>query len=268
MKVSVIIPTYKPQSYFADCLMSLSKQTFNKDLFEVVIVLNGCNEPYKTYINEIITSLHFENNIRLLQTEEAGVSNARNLGLDSAKGEFICFIDDDDFVSPTYIEQLFHHAAKEVISLCKPLSFIDGSLDYKPYNITKDYIKQSNKKNVRFLKARRYFNGPVYKLIHREIIGNRRFDVRFKNGEDSLFMFLISDRFSFVEFTDESAIYYRRFRKGSAIENNTDKRYLLSNNINLMKEQSKIYFRHLFKYNFLFYLQMMASRVNIIFKNI
>ena len=268
MKVSVIIPTYKPQSYFADCLMSLSKQIFNKDLFEVVIVLNGCDEPYKTYIKEIISSLHFENNVRLLQTDVAGVSNARNLGLDSSKGDYICFIDDDDFVSPTYIEQLFHHASKEVISFCKPLSFIVGSTDYKPYNITKDYIKQSNKKNIRFQKARRYFNGPVYKLIHKDIIGNRRFDVRFKNGEDSLFMFLISDRFRFVEFTDESAIYYRRFRRGSAIENNSDKRYLINNNLRLMKEQTKIYLKHICKYSFLFYLQMMASRFNIIFKNI
>ena len=162
MKVSVIIPSYKPQSYILDCLSSLSKQTFDKESFEIVIVLNGCNEPYKTNIINMISSLESKLIIHILQTDVPGVSNARNIGLDFANGDYICFIDDDDFVSSTYLEQLYAHASGEVISLCRPLSFIDGTFNFKPYNITKDYDRWANNHSkIPFQKARRFFNGPV-----------------------------------------------------------------------------------------------------------
>lgn len=54
------------------------------------------------------------------------------------------------------------------------------------------------------------------KLLHRDIIAGRRFDKRFSNGEDSLFMFSVSDRVRSVEFTSPKAVYYRRIRFGSA----------------------------------------------------
>ena len=100
-------------------------------------------------------------------------------------------------------------------------------------------------------------------MIPKYVIGKRRFDVRFKNGEDSLFMFLISDKFKYVEFTDEKAIYYRRFRKESASGNNRNIKYLFSNSIKLMKEQSVIYFCSPRHYSFIFYMNMMFSRIKI-----
>ena len=193
MDISVIIPTYKPKEYIKDCLTSLANQTLSKSYFEIIIILNGCNEPYYSFINKIINTLPEDINILFEQTDTPGVSNARNVGLDIAKGEFICFIDDDDYVSNTYLEQLLLHASKDVISLCKPLAFADGTTDYRPYGITKDYEKWAAYTQTSYIKARRFFNGPVYKLIHKSIIGNRRFNINFKNGEDSLFMFLISD---------------------------------------------------------------------------
>ena len=193
MKISVIVPTYKPQRYIFECLESLRKQSMNAEDFEVIIVLNGCCEPYNKMIERWIAT-HNLNHFILIQTDIGGVSNARNIGLDEARGEYVTFIDDDDFVSSAYLEELYSKATPEIISLCYPLSFVDGSDNYLPYYITKDYYKYVNNGPIVFTKPRRFFAGPVYKLIHKSIIGNRRFDVRFKNGEDSLFMFLISDK--------------------------------------------------------------------------
>ena len=97
MKISVIIPTYQPKDYLWECLNSLTSQTISKDDYEVIIVLNGCDEPYKSQIQSYIDAkegFHFS----LIQTDVPGVSNARNIGLDKSKGEYISFIDDDPWV--------------------------------------------------------------------------------------------------------------------------------------------------------------------------
>ena len=57
MKISVIVPTYKPQAYLWECLNSLCLQTLSKEDFEVILVLNGCCEPYKTQIQQYLRDL-------------------------------------------------------------------------------------------------------------------------------------------------------------------------------------------------------------------
>lgn len=261
--ISVIIPSYKPKEYLWDCLDSLRSQTFSKDSFEVLIILNGCCEPYYGEI-EVYLHKHNELKCRLIQTDTGGVSNARNIGLDESKGDYICFIDDDDFVSPNYLEELLKHASLDTIPVCRPLSFEDGTQQYSDYNITKDYDKYCTLKKVPFFKPKRFFNGPVYKLIHRDVIGERRFDTRFKNGEDSLFMFLISDRIKYVEFTDKSVIYYRRVRPNSATQSKKPFGYSMKNYSKLMAVQTGIFFKGIPRYNLRFYVSSLVGRVKSI----
>lgn len=258
--VSVIVPTYKPGTYIYECLESLYSQTLTKNMFEVILVLNGCNEPYKSEIKKWIEE-HPKLFINLVHTTQGGVSNARNIALDCSKGEYITFLDDDDYVSPTYLEELLSKADKDTVSLCYPLSFIDGTKRYEPYYITKDYCKYSRVGKVLFYKPRRFFAGPVYKLIHRDIIGDRRFDVRFKNGEDSLFMFLISDKMKNVEFASKNAIYYRRERQNSASSDESNLLFTLKNRKNLIIEYSKIYFNNRKEYKISFYWSMVYSSI-------
>ena len=189
-KISVILPTYRPQDYLWKCLDSLDKQTIPKNYYDVLIVLNGCKEPYLSQINEYILE-HKINNFLCIQIDEGGVSNARNIGLDKASGEYITFIDDDDYVSPKYLEELLSLSNLTTIALSYELAFDDGTNIFYPYYITKEYDNYHNKGVMPFYKPRRLFNGPVYKLIHREIIGNRRFNTNFKNAEDALFMILL-----------------------------------------------------------------------------
>lgn len=252
-KVTVIVPTYKPGRYLWDCLDSLKNQTFPKDDYEVIVVLNGCEDPWKSEIEKYLAERQL-GNFRLIHTLAAGVSNARNLALDAATREYIAFIDDDDFVSPSYIEELYACASKDVISLCYPLSFKDGTADYLPYYITDNYIKGNGTDTFPYEKARRYFSGPVYKLIHRDIIGNRRFDTSFKNGEDSIFMFAISDKFSKVRFTSQDAVYYRRVREGSALQREKKTSEIIRNCCNMVVAYTKIFFSHPKRYKIAFYI--------------
>lgn len=254
MKISVIIPIYKPQSYLWECLDSIALQTFPKECFEVILVLNGCTEPYKSAIEKYIAEKMQGMNVNFIHTEVGGVSNARNVALDAAVGEYITFLDDDDYISPSYLAKLYNHATPNIVSLCYPLAFHDESCETYPYRITKQYESFMHKTVVPFYKACKFFDGPVYKLIHRDIIGCRRFNPKFSNGEDSLFMFLISDRLKNVCFTDKSAIYYRRIRQGSATTINRSRIKVIKNLLCLMKEYSCIYFKHIFRYSLPFYI--------------
>ena len=260
IKISVIIPTFKPQPYVWECLDSLAKQTLQKESFEIIVVLNGCDEPYNSHLKEYMLQ---HNDIQWVyrHIDTPGVSNARNTALKIARGEYITFIDDDDFVSPHYLEELLAKASPETVSLCYPLSFIDGTDNYVPYYITKDYITYCGKDNIPFYIPRRFFAGPVYKLIHRNIIGNRLFDLRFKNGEDSLFMFLISNKINSVRFTSRNAIYYRRERINSASNNGINLSYTIVNSIKLINAYSCIYFKNVSSYSLRFYITIVFSAI-------
>lgn len=255
MKISVIIPTYKPQAYLWECLDSIYNQTFPKSDYELVLVLNGCNEPYNAQITEWL-SKHSDLQVQYFQTDEGGVSNARNIALDNARGEYVTFIDDDDLISPVYLQELYENASPDTISLCYPYAFNDGKREIQlPYGITDAYSYCiEHKCNKLTSRVRKYFSGPCMKLIPMSFIQDRRYDVRFKNGEDSLFMFLISDKIKKVAFTSKDAIYYRRYRDNSAYTRGKTKRENIANKMNMIKAYISIYLRKPQKYSLLFFI--------------
>ena len=255
MKISVIVPTYKPQAYLWECLDSIYNQTFPKADYELLLVSNGCNEPYNTQILDWL-SKHKDLNVQFFQIDTGGVSNARNIALDNAKGEYVTFIDDDDLISTAYLKELYEKATPDTVSLCYPYAFNDGDIEKQlPYSITKayDYICKHKCKNLSSM-ARKFFSGPCMKLIPMSFIHDRRYDVRFKNGEDSLFMFLISDKIDKVSFTSKDAIYYRRFRENSACTRSKTKREIIANKMNMIKAYISIYLRKPQKYSLLFFI--------------
>src|SRR5690606_15081730 len=134
-KISVIIPTYKPGIYLKECIDSLKLQnTKFAYIDEVIIVLNGEIEGYLTSIYDYVDNWGI---VKIIQTNISGVSNARNIGINNAIGDYILFVDDDDFVSENFVEGLF-----------SKLRFNDSSIivaDFRNYNetnglITMDYV--------------------------------------------------------------------------------------------------------------------------------
>lgn len=254
MKITVIVPTYKPQAYLWECLDSIYNQTLPKSDYELVLVLNGCNEPYNVQINEWLTK-HSKLQVQYFQIDEGGVSNARNIALDNARGEYVTFIDDDDYISCTFLKELLENSSESCVTISNTVAFDDFTKEkQKGYIVAKDFDKCLEKYAISLVDARRFFAGPVRKLIHRNIIGHRRFDIRFKNGEDTLFMFLVSDKIKQISCTSKKAIYYRRIRENSA---NMHKRSLLnrlSNSLNLIREYSFIYVLSPKKYDLKLYI--------------
>ncbi len=268
MQISVIIPTYKPQAYTYECLHSLAVQTIDKSLFEVIVILNGCREPYLSQLQEFIAGEMLQINVKLLQTDTPGVSNARNMGLSASCGQYVAFIDDDDYVSSAYLQQLYAKAAPDTISLCYPYAFNDGAPDSQiPYPITEAYERWSDKSPLSLSSTvRKFFSGPCMKLIPMSFIHGRQFDPSFSNGEDSLFMFLISDYFDKLAFTDKTAVYYRRYRTGSAVTTHRTILNRAKNSLSMMREYTKIYFLGFPRYNTAFYLSRMLGAIKSLFR--
>lgn len=242
MKITVIIPTYKPKDYLWECLNSLVRQTLSKNCFEVIIVLNGCAEPWKSQVEDFINCNMQGVDVNFIYTEMGGVSNARNIALDIAKGDYITFLDDDDYLSPRALEEMFSLASPDLVVGCYPSAFNDGTDEQIPYGLTKLYDYCINLESLRLnSKARKFFSGPCMKLIPVTCIGDRRFNTQFANGEDSIFMFLISDKIDQIVLTSKDAIYYRRFRPNSAVTKKRGTKERIINNYRSIKEYIRIF---------------------------
>lgn len=268
MEITVIIPTFRPKAYLRECLDSLAGQTFPKNEFETIIVLNGPQNPFREQIEEYIDSISDRLDIKLLCTEQPGVSNARNMALEMAAGRFITFIDDDDFVSPEYLEGLHAKTASDTVVISRPYIFNDGDTAPLPYRSSRIFMSMSPKGRQSLLKTRKLMHITCMKMFPREMIGDRRFDTSFSVGEDTLMMFLISDRIRYADFTHDNAIYYRRVRKDSAVGNFSSQSVMqrARNSLRLISRYTGICLSGIGRYSFLFYLTRVWGAIHSIFR--
>ena len=233
MRISVIIPTYKPKEYLWECLESLAGQTLDRSHFEIILVLNGCNQPWAEEIKSWIQA-HPDIIIKFIQTDQPGVSNARNIGLSNATGQFITFIDDDDYVSPEYLAALLNASKEDTVVLSDSRAFVDGIEGYKDSYTPHLAYQNCSKQNCQnILHARAIFNGPCMKLIPMSFIHGFSFDTTIPNGEDALFMFSISKNIKQLSYASAAAIYYRRYREASATTARKSKFFWIKNAISL-----------------------------------
>lgn len=97
--ISVIVPVYKAEKYLPACLDSLLAQTYQN--FELLLVDDGSPDRCWEILQQYAAR---DARVRIFRKENGGVSSARNFGLRQAKGEYISFVDSDDFVAPQYLE--------------------------------------------------------------------------------------------------------------------------------------------------------------------
>ncbi|MCQ2293286.1 MAG: glycosyltransferase [Bacteroidaceae bacterium] len=214
--LSVIIPTYQPGAYIWECLDSLYRQTLDSSDFEVIIVLNGPEEPYLQQLQQGVATRYEGLNCQVLYTEEKGVSNARNKGLDACRGDYVCFIDDDDWVSDTYLATLLQQAAEDIVVVSNVTDYDEANDRLQDDYLTKAFNTLGAGQHVSLFRGRSFLSSSCCKIIPRKMIGQRRFNTSFAIGEDALFMATISNRMEAITLSAPDAIYYRRLRPLSA----------------------------------------------------
>ena len=122
MKISVIIPMYNPGKEIVRCFKSLENQTFTD--YELILIDDGSKDPSYKAVEKYIDTSTLKSKTRLIRQENAGVAVTRNRGIDMAEGDYLAFIDQDDFVAKDYLENLYK-AATEVNGADKDDSPID-----------------------------------------------------------------------------------------------------------------------------------------------
>jgi len=258
MMVSVVIPSYAPGVYLTECLKSLEAQTISKDLFEVLIVLNGPREPYYDLISNYLSKSELSSN--LIYTDVKGISNARNTGLDNINSKYIVFIDDDDLISPEYLQELIELADQRTIAISNFKTFKNDSTKFENDYLTYTYNRLKKRNQLSLLSSRRFFSNVCGKMIPVSIIGTTRFDCKLKNGEDSVFIVEISKNIEKIKLTAGNAIYFRRLRQESASRKKIAYRELFEITVHEIGRYISMGIHEPKKYNVLFlFIRIMAS---------
>lgn len=209
--ISVIIPAYNIADYLPRCLDSVLGQTYHN--LEVIVISDGSTDG----TNDVIKS-YAEKDKRIVPVfkENSGVSDTRNIGMDIAKGDYIGFVDGDDYIALDMYEILLKNALEydADISHCGYRMIFPSRVDY--YFNTKELRVQDNRRGILdFVNADKIEPGMWNKLYKKNIIKNLRLKKEIKYNEDVLFNLEAFKNSSKSVFYD-IPLYHYVLRKDSA----------------------------------------------------
>ena len=192
-KISIIVPVYNVENYLKNCIESILSQTF-KD-FEIILVNDGSTDTSydicKYYLN-------IDSRVKVINKVNEGVSSARNTGLDVAIGEYIGFVDSDDYIHPQMYEILYNYISNTQSDIAQ----CDYKKTYNTYDkesvnfikldedtIGKSILQYSNIESLNqfYDKHGMKFTPAWNKLYRKELFKKHRYKVG-KNHEDEFIM--------------------------------------------------------------------------------
>lgn len=179
-KISVIVPVYNVEKYLPRCIDSILSQTFTD--FELLLIDDGSPDNCGKICDEYAAK---DSRVRVFHKPNGGVSSARNLGLDNARGEWIAFIDSDDYVDVDYLEELVSfkiNSGAELVAISTKVGETEKSVTLSNNQFSLVFSK------YKFVN----FCPPWGKLFVRELITkqNLRFNEKVRLGEDVMFVLL------------------------------------------------------------------------------
>lgn len=206
--LSIVIPVYNVSSYIDVCVESVVKQSYVD--WECILVDDGSTDGSAEKCDAWATR---EIRIRVEHQSNMGVSAARNRGIELARGEYLVFIDSDDWVSETYLQELVDAPRADMVVSGIIQEQGDGTcrssvpICDKTITLTADFVEDYVELNRRFL-----FYAPYSKLYNLSII--RKYDIRFlmgcNYGEDLLFNLDYQEHVRTISQVASANYYYRR----------------------------------------------------------
>lgn len=235
VKISIIVPVYNVEKYIDKCLKSLVNQTL-KDI-EIIVVNDGSPDNSQKIIDKYERKY---SNVKSYIKKNGGISSARNYGLKYAKGEYIAFVDSDDYVDVTMFEKLYNKAKKDSYDIVEcNLHMVDDN-----GNLIKDvYHTLPNDINTEEELKKYMIN--MYTSVWNKIYKKNLFDnkIRFKKGvwfEDVEFLYRLIPFVKSIGFVNENLYYYVQ-REGSITKTFDDRLYCYVDNwngiVNFYKEK-------------------------------
>lgn len=215
-KVSILVPVYNVSKYIRECLESLTSQTLRE--IEIICVDDGSTDDSLNILNEFAEK---DKRIVIITKNNGGLPSARNAALNVARGEYVGFVDSDDYVSKDMFSVMYNNAIKDraEIVVCGATPFPDTP---KP---SEWLIRALSPRDVRFSKfteemlfeetGARPFVWRM--LVKRSLIEDNdiRFDESIVIGEDQSFQLRIYPRANRISFISDKLYFYRWWREGS-----------------------------------------------------
>lgn len=215
--VSVIVPVYKVEEYLKECVDSIINQTYKN--IEIILIDDGSPDNCGKICDEYVKK---DSRIKVIHKENGGLSSARNAGLDVAKGEYIAFVDSDDWLMPTYVYDMLKIAMKynKEIVQCGHAKNVDDL--YLKKELSKDKELSFFEKNEAIYNLNVKNHGEYIvvwnKLYRKELFENIRFPVNRINEDTFVTYKLFWNCKGEIAFTRKKLYYYRQ-REGSIMNN-------------------------------------------------
>lgn len=214
--ISVIVPVYNIEKYIGRCIESIVNQTYNK--LEIILVDDGSTDNSGIICDKYAKK---DKRIKVIHKSNAGVSEARNIGINLSEGEYIGFVDGDDIIEPFMYEILLKNLKvnKSNISCCQiQTENLDGTISKPEFKKSTAYSKNEIVNGFffdEFIKG--FIVSPCNKIILSEIIKKNK--IRFKPysmAEDFLFIFEVLTKVDRVYY-DSTIGYHYMHRENSAM---------------------------------------------------
>lgn len=215
-KVSIIIPVYNVEKYLDKCLQSVTGQTL-KDI-EIFLIDDGSSDKSWKIVQAFAKR---DKRITAIQQQNAGAAVARNRGLELANGEYIGFVDSDDYVDADYFEKLYAQAVKEDADIARAYvkAEIETGKNYQINHSTEGYNHFYNVNSRRKVEANKLnLTSSNWLAVYRRSIleeNNIRFIPEIRTGQDNIFNLHASYFANKVVFVEEPSYYHMIRRDGS-----------------------------------------------------
>lgn len=217
MKISVIIPVYNSEKYIKKCVMSVINQSYSK--WELILVDDGSVDASPFICNQFATN---DPRIRLIHQSNAGPGAARNRGICEATGDYVVFIDSDDYIDMDYFKLLVPKAKKsDVVFIDVHQVASDGQLLFKEeMSIYKGWAKD---KILRSQMTGKIPWGGVRKAVRLSVLRENGIFYTFHSiGEEALYSFKVVHSAVSIGFLDIKAVYYYVNHEGSQSKTKLD----------------------------------------------
>ena len=213
-KISIIIPIYNVEKYLPTCVESILQQTYKN--LEVILVDDGSPDRCPVICDELAQK---DDRIRVIHQKNKGLSGARNTGIDNAQGDYLIFVDSDDTVEQTLVEELYTYAEKwncAIVACGRNYIFEDGQIVCK---IAHDESKVYGfEEAMQEMNSFRLFDMSAWAKIYRKELFE---DIRFPEGklsEDYYIMYKLFDKAQTIGYVAKPL--YNYLQRQSSISRN------------------------------------------------
>lgn len=220
--ISIIVPVYNVEKYIDRCINSIVNQTYNN--LEIILVDDGSKDKSRELVDSWALK---DTRIKVFHKSNGGLSDARNFGINKANGEYISFVDSDDYVDTLFIDSLYS-VIKEFNVKIACIGIVEFNKKYC------DVVSDFKIKNTELLNKEealeylflldKYRDYACNKLYKKTLFDNVAYPVGF-NSEDIGTTYLLIDKCEKVAYNSEKMYFY--FQRSDSIDHNKDRKYYI-----------------------------------------